>query len=69
MEQMKLRDCIGNNKIGKYERIRVFAGCQTLFNGRRADVTDNEWNIKLNPYMDCNVVRMSVSDEATVVMI
>jgi hypothetical protein len=64
---MKLTDCIG--KVGKYERIKVSVGYKTIFDGKKADVTENEWKSKFRPYMDCNVIKFSVDNNVTVMMI
>lgn len=67
MNNIKLKEFL--NRVGRYENIRVFAGCITIFNGRKADVSEKEWNIKFNPYKDCEVVRFSVSENVAMVMI
>lgn len=38
------------------EPIRIFAGCQTIYMGNVPDSNNKEWNLKVLPYMHCNVV-------------
>jgi hypothetical protein len=38
------------------EPIRIFADCQTIYMGNVPDASNKEWNLKVLPYMNCNVV-------------
>lgn len=64
---MKLRDYM--NGIGNDTTVRIFAGCMTIFHGRKSDVSEKEWNIKVHPYMDCDVVRESIINGVNVLSI
>ena len=50
---MELRNALPTNRN---THIRIFCGPQTIFQGERADISDNEWNVKVGPYMDCKVL-------------
>lgn len=36
--------------------IRIFIGCQKVFDGIRAHITEKEWNRKMHDFMDCHVI-------------
>ena len=44
------------NSIGNSIPIRIFAGCMTIFHGKKSDISEKEWNLKVHPYMECEVV-------------
>lgn len=54
---MKLRDKLPTDKNMS---IRIFCGPQTIFHGERSGVPDKEWNLKVGPYMDCEVVNADI---------
>lgn len=64
---MKLRDYM--NGIDDDMTVRIFAGCMTIFHGKKVDVSEKEWNIKVRPYMDYDVVRESIINGVNVLSI
>lgn len=51
---MKLQDAL---PINSHTPIRIFCGCQTIFNGSKSDISENEWKRRVAPYMDCQVIK------------
>ena len=51
---MKLKDAL--LRFNNHMPIRIFCGCQTLFNGSKSDVSKQEWDQRVGPYMECNVL-------------
>lgn len=49
--------------------IRVFCGCRTIFNGKRYDISEREWNIIVRPYLHCEVIDSFTNNNIVVVMI
>lgn len=64
---MYLEDII--KKTNQYKPIRIFADCQTIFHGSKADVSAHEWNTRVVPYYKCKVVHYSYTMNTTMVMI
>ena len=56
-------DKLGNNYI------RVFCNCQTIFCGRRLNMSDNEWNLMIRPYLNCKVIDSFTNNGVIVVLI
>ena len=51
---MKLRELL--NTIGEDVRIRIFAGCITILNGKKSNTSEKEWNLTILPYMNSRVL-------------
>ena len=64
---MKLKDIL--DTIGNNTPIRIFAGCMTIFSGKVSDADQKEWNLKVLPYMNCNVHRHCVINGVVVLAI
>ena len=47
--------------------IRIFIGCQKVFDGIRAQITEREWNHKMHVFMDCRVIDVRPNMNAIVV--
>ena len=57
---MKLKNALVH--IPKTVRIRIFAGCQTVFDNRIVDMPKSEVNLMMRPYMNCEVINTLVSN-------
>ena len=57
---MKLKNAI--IYIPKTIRIRIFVGCQTVFDNRIMEIPKSEFNLMMRPYMDCEVIRTLVNN-------
>ena len=64
---MKLRDVVG--RTSNNTRIRIFAGCQTIFNESKSGVSEKEYNIVVRPYLDYTVRSVNYSIDSVVVVI
>lgn len=42
--------------------MRIFVGCQTVFNGKRNTLSSVEFNRQIRPYYDCEVVATHVNN-------
>lgn len=51
---MKLRELL--ETIGEDVRIRIFAGCITIFNGKKSNTSEKEWNLTVLPHMNSRVL-------------
>ena len=51
---MKLRELL--ETIGEDVRIRIFAGCITIFNGMKSNTSEREWNLTVLPYINSSVL-------------
>ena len=64
---MKLREFL--EAIGDDMNIRIFAGCITIFQGKKSDVSEKEWNLNVRPYMDGKIINSRATSETIMVMI
>ena len=64
---MKLKDTLST--IDKNTPIRIFTGCTTLFFGRMAKVPERKWNLRVLPYMNCDVLHQSIVNGIIVLVI
>lgn len=51
---MKLRELL--DTIDEDVRIRIFAGCITIFNGMKSNTSEKEWNLTVLPHMNSRVL-------------
>lgn len=47
--------------------IRIFAGPTTIFHGKRTDIPERTWNMRVGPYMDCKVLN-SLAHNGTILL-
>ena len=64
---MCLRDVI--KRTSQYKPIRIFVNCQTIFSGAKFYIPEQEWNQKIRPYYDCEVIGSREVNGTTMVMI
>lgn len=64
---MKLKNALGH--IPRTIPVRIFVGCQTILNGKRNEIPENEFNLKMRPYMDCDVLATYVNNGSFVMSI
>lgn len=64
---MKLQDLLAT--ISDTELIRIFVGCQKVFDGIRVQTPDKEWNRKMRGFMDCHVIGIHASMNTIVIVI
>lgn len=64
---MKLKEAIST--IDKNIPIRIFIGCTTLFFGRMSKVSERKWNLRVLPYMDCEVLHQHITNGIVVLII
>ena len=57
---MKLRMALRH--IPRSTPIRIFIGCQTIFNGSRSMMHEKELNLKVRPYYNCEVVSTNINN-------
>lgn len=48
--------------------VRIFAGPTTIFHGKRNDVPERTWNMRVGPYMKCEVAN-SLAHNGTVLLL
>lgn len=64
---MKLRDII--RRTNNNTRIRIFVGCQTIFNESKSGTSEKEYNIVVRPYLDCPIRSVNYSIDSVIVII
>ena len=64
---MKLKELLSS--IESNTHVRIFAGCMTICNGKQSDVSAKEWNLKIHPYMEANVINSCTSNGIVKIMI
>ena len=64
---MRLKDALST--IDQNTPIRIFTGCTTLFFGRMAKASKRKWNLKVLPYMNCDVLHQHIVNEIVVLVI
>lgn len=64
---MKLKDLLAT--ISDTELIRIFVGCQKVFDGTRSQTTEKEWNRKMCGFMECHVIGVHASMHTIVIAI
>lgn len=51
------------------QKIRIFVGCITLFEGRKSDVPEKVWNHKVGKYLECELVGIRANNDTLVIVI
>lgn len=57
------------NYVNDNQKIRIFAGCMTLFEGKKSDVTEKVWNRKVGKYLGCELVGIHANNDTLVIVI
>lgn len=67
---MTLKDVL--NVISGGTNIRIYVGCINAFSGKMADVSitcRDEWERNVGIYMDCEVIRLNVDNNAITIAV
>lgn len=64
---MKLKDLLAI--ISDTEPIRIFVGCQKVFDGIITQTPEKEWNRKMRGFMDCHVIGIHASMNTILIVI
>ena len=66
---MKLQDLLAIIKEGA--PVRLFVGCMKTFDGTKPNASESnkQWNKKVSPYMDCEVIGVHARDNTIIIVI
>ena len=62
---MKLEEQL--SVINNAYHIRIFVGCQTVFDGIRSQIPEKEWNKKMRNYIGCDVLTIRATENVIVI--
>lgn len=50
-------------------KIIIYAGCSTIFFGKMAETTKEKWKEDVETYLDCEVIRLNVANNAITIAV
>ena len=64
---MKLYEVL--SVISGSTKITIYAGCITIFSGKMAETTKEKWKEDVETYLDCEVIRLNVANDAITIAV
>ena len=64
---MKLHEVL--SVISGSTKITIYVGCINVFSGKMADVTKEKWKEDVETYLDCEVIRLNIVNNAITIAV
>ena len=64
---MKLHEVL--SVISGGTKIIIYVGCITIFSGKMAETTKEKWKEDVEMYLNCEVIRLNVKDNAITIAV
>ena len=62
-----LKDVLSH--VNDNQKIRIFAGCMTIFEGKKSDAPEKMWNRKVGKYLACEPIDIRANSDTLVIVI
>lgn len=64
---MKLHEVL--SVISGGTKITIYADCVTIFSGKMAETTKEKWREDVETYLDCEVIRLNIVNDAITIAV
>lgn len=64
---MKLHEAL--SVISGGTKIIIYVDCITIFSGKMAETTKEKWKEDVETYLDCEVIRLNVANDAITIAV
>ena len=64
---MKLHEVL--SVINGSTKITIYVGCINIFSGKMAETTKEKWKEGVEMYLNCEVIRLNIADDAITITV